>query len=351
MNCRQVGFVSALLGAFLMVSCTQAGSHPDIVVALDGRGDFIKIQDAINAVPDNSEKRTVILLKQGVYDKEKLIVPSSKKNVTLLGEGRDKSLIRYHIYDSRSEEAIDGKCPPEAVKLWSKELLRTSSTLTIQGEGFRAEKLAIENTAGPVGQALAITVQADKTVFQDCDLKSYQDTVYLWSGGCRTYFGNCLVLGRTDYIYGGGIGYFDQCEIRSWGGGWITAPSTSKEQKYGFVFNECKVTYAENSPRSGDDGHPFRLGRPWHNYPKVAWIRCEMSKMVHPEGWGDTWRMDYAATSADLHLYEYGNTGEGADMSNRCKWAGMRKLETSEARDYSVSAVLSGDDDWDPTED
>ena len=342
-----------ILGAVLLfaVSFVRADVHSDMVVALDGSGDYKTIQEAINAVEDDCIDRTVILLKAGVYDQEKLRVPKSKKNVTLLGEGREKTIVRYHIYDSRSEEAINGKCPPEAVKLWDDELLRTSATLTIQGGGFRAENLTVENTAGSVGQALAITVQADRTVFLNCDLKSYQDTIYLWSAGCRTYFGKCLVVGRTDYIYGGGIGYFDECEIRSWGGGWITAPSTAKEQKYGFVFNRCKVTYAKNSPRSGDDGHPFRLGRPWHNYPKVAWIRCDMCKMVHAEGWGDTWRMDYAASSADLHLYEYGNTGEGADMSQRAKWAGLRELTTSEARDYSVREVLSGDDRWDPSDD
>ncbi len=339
---------TVFLLVFACTSISQGGTKPDIVVALDGSGDFTSLQEAIDSVRDNRSNRTVIYLKKGIYDKEKLMVPAAKENITLLGEDRDKTVIRYHIYDCKCDEAINGRCPPEAVKLWDEDTLRTSATLTIKGSGFRAENLTIENTAGPVGQAQAITVQADKTVFVNCDLKSYQDTIYLWSAGCRTYFRNCLVVGRTDYIYGSGIGYFDECEIRSWGGGWITAPATPKEQDYGFVFYKCDITYEDDSPRDGDDGHPFRLGRPWHEYPRVAFLYCEMSKMVHPEGWGDTWRMDYAASSEDLYLCEYGNKGRGADMDDRADWAGLRELTKSEANDYTVNKVLSGRDGWKP---
>lgn len=339
-----------LLFIFVATSKGWKPNH-DIVVALDGSGDYTSIQAAIDSVREHREKRTVIYLKNGCYDQEKLIVPEAKKNITLMGEDRTKTVIRYHVYCCNCDEALNGMCPVDSVKRWEGDTIRTSATLTIRGEGFRAENLTIENKAGPVGQALVITVQADKTVFEDCSLKSYQDTIYLWSAGCRTYFKNCLVVGRTDYIYGAGIGYFEDCEIRSWGGGWITAPATPKEQKYGFVFNRCAITYAENSPRESDDGRPFRLGRPWQKYPKVAWLQCEMSSMVHPEGWGDTWRMDYASTSADLHLYEFNNTGKGADMTPRAEWAGLRELTQLEARDYSVRKVMCGSDGWDPTED
>ena len=33
----------------------------DIVVAKDGSGNFTKVQDAFDAVPDNNSKRTIIL--------------------------------------------------------------------------------------------------------------------------------------------------------------------------------------------------------------------------------------------------------------------------------------------------
>ena len=60
--------------------------HYDYVVAKDGSGDFFTVQEAINAVPDfRKNKRTTILVRSGEY-KEKLIVPASKINVSMIGE-------------------------------------------------------------------------------------------------------------------------------------------------------------------------------------------------------------------------------------------------------------------------
>lgn len=325
----------------------RAGDNPvnaDIVVAADGSGDFTTLQAAIDAAPSNSDRRTVIYIKRGLYNTEKLIVPADKINLTLIGESREETVISYHIYD-----CSQGKCPVEDAALWTGDNIRTSATLTIMADGFRAENMTIQNTAGPVGQAQAITVRGDKCVFINVDFYGYQDTMYFWSDGKRSYFEGCLVVGRTDYIYGSGTVFFQSCEIRSWGGGWITAPSTGQNQPYGFVFNECDITYALNSPRGGDDGELVRLGRPWHNYPKVAWLRCNMTEMIHPQGWGDQWNMNYAPTSPDLHLYEYKNTGPGADMSQRANWAGLREITDEEAQDYTVQKVMAGTDGWDPT--
>ena len=323
----------------------------DYVVALDGSGDFTKIQDAINAVPSNqTDRRTVIFIKAGLYNTEKLFVPTDKINITIIGESRDQTIISYHIYDSPNCPETGNKCPAEDVALWPAEYLETSATLTIKGKGFRGENLTIENTAGPVGQAQALTIRADKCVFINCDITGYQDTLYFWQSGIRCYFEGCLILGRTDYIYGDGIAFFEACEIRSYGGGYITAPSTPQSQAYGFVFNNCDVTYTDGSPQPANDGQSFRLGRPWHDYPKVAWLNCDMTGMINPAGWGDKWNMDYADTSPDLHLYEYNNTGEGADMTNRAPWVGLRAITTEEAANYTVAAVLNGSDGWAPYE-
>lgn len=319
----------------------------DIVVAQDGTGDYTTLQAAINAAPDNGKERFVILVKNGKYDKEKLIVPKTKTYLTIKGEDKNKTIISYHMYDCNNE-ASGNKCPAESWELWKhdKDLIFTSATFTIMADNFRMENLTVENTAGPVGQALAISSQGDKGAFVNCNFLGYQDTVLLRENGDRQYFEGCLILGRTDYIYGSGIGYFQDCEIRSWGGGWITAPATYKEQAYGFVFNQCRFTYVDNSPREGDDGNPIAIGRPWHNYPKVAILNSEMCAEMHPEGWPTIWNMEYAATSPDLHLYEYNNTGKGADMSKRAKWAGIKALTAEEAKAYTVEAVLGDIKTW-----
>ncbi|MBN1820337.1 MAG: autotransporter-associated beta strand repeat-containing protein [Prolixibacteraceae bacterium] len=336
--------ITLFTGIFLQALSNNISEDADIIVARDGSGDFTSIQEAINAAPSNSERRTIIYIKRGLYNTEKLIVPANKINISLVGESREETIISYHIYNCG-----DSKCPAEDVALWTGDNISTSATLTIMADGFHAENMTIQNTAGPVGQAQAITVRSDKCVFINVDFYGYQDTMYFWSDGNRSYFEGCLIVGRTDYIYGSGTVFFQSCEIRSWGGGWITAPSTGQDQPYGFVFNECDITYAYNSPRGGDDGELVRFGRPWHNYPKVTWLKCNMTEMIHPQGWGDTWSMTYAATSDELHLYEYQNTGPGADMSGRANWAGIKELTTEEAAEYTVQKVMAGDDNWDPT--
>lgn len=340
------------LGLFVLTICLSLPGlsqpfSPDITVAADGSGDFTSIQEAIDAVPDNSDDPTLIYIKVGLYDTEKLIVPGNKTNVVLIGESRDETVISYHLHNCAG--GFNGYCPAEDAMLWSGELLQTAATLTVIGDGFRAENLTIENTAGPTGQAQAVTVRADKVIFRNVNMTGYQDTLYFWSNAKRTYLENCLILGRTDYIYGSGTAFFQECEIRSWGGGWITAPSTAQDQPHGYVFNECDITFATGSPSPGDDNGLVALGRPWHNYPKVAWIYCDMTEKIHPLGWPTIWNMPYAPTSPDLHLYEYMNTGPGADMSSRADWVGIRALEPNEVDNYTVQAVLSGSDGWDPT--
>jgi autotransporter-associated beta strand protein len=332
--------------AFILSASLYAANpyNADIVVAQDGTGDFTLLQAAINAAPSNSTRRTVIYIKRGLYNTEKVIVPAEKANITLIGESRDESIISYHVYNCST-----GICPAEDAAKWTSDNITTTATLTILGNGFRAENLTIRNTAGPVGQALAITVKSDKCVFINCNLLGYQDTIYMWNVALRTYFKGCLVLGRTDYVYGGGIGYFDGCEIRSYGGGWITAPSTGALQPYGFVFNDCTLTYTSGSPRAGDDGTLIRLGRPWHGSPKVAWLYCNMCAEINPEGWGDTWGMDSVTTAPTIKLLEYKNTGPGADMTNRAKWATLRAMTDVESLDYTVQQVMKGSDGWDPT--
>ena len=332
-----------LLTLLTLFSTASLGAAPkaDFVVAADGSGDFEALQAAIDAVPDGASRRYVIEIRNGLYDREKLVVPASKPAITFRGESRTGTVVSYHMYNYPSPET-GGLMPAASWELWKHDprLVRTSATIIIFADGCHFENLTIENTAKPLGQALAVAVWADKALFRNCDLKSYQDTLLVWQSGHCAYFRNCLIAGRTDYIYGGSTAFFDRCEIRSFGGGWVTAPSTQKEQPYGFVFDRCRFTYATGSPNPEDDGQPVAIGRPWHNYPKVAVLRSELCAEIDPAGWPTEWNMPYAPESPDLHLYEYRNTGPGADMSRRSPWVGLRALTDREARDYRVEKVL-----------
>lgn len=309
----------------------------DILVALDGTGDFMKIQDAIDSVPANSTERIVIFLKKGRYDTEKLIIPIGKNNISFIGEGVGETIVSYHMHNCSG-----GFCPKEDYDHWREQdrnLVATAATLIVGGDGFTAEGITFENTAGAVGQAQAVQIIGNRAIFRDCEFLGYQDTLYLSKGGRYSYFEHCLIVGRTDYIYGSGTGWFEGCEIRSYGGGHIVAPATLADQHYGFVFHDCRLTYASGSPNTGDYGRKFKLGRLWNDVPKVAWITCEMPSELDPAGY-DKWNVPDAETNPAVHLFEYRNTGPGADMSGRVAWVGLRTLTDTEAAEFTLENVL-----------
>lgn len=63
-----------------------------LTVAADGTGNFTTITEAVNFAPNNSYDRTIIHIKQGVYE-ENVEIPSNKANIVLLGAGSDVTII------------------------------------------------------------------------------------------------------------------------------------------------------------------------------------------------------------------------------------------------------------------
>lgn len=139
----------------------------DIIVAKDGSGTFTKVQDAFDAVPDNSLKRTIIYVKAGVY-KEKIKLNSTKQNVMLLGESYKNTILTYDDY----AELAGGTS-------------KSFSTL-IEANDFYAENITFENTIDSNlpqykkgGQAVALMVNGDRSIFHNCKISGFQDTFYL----------------------------------------------------------------------------------------------------------------------------------------------------------------------------
>lgn len=148
--------------------------HYDLVVAQDGSGDFFTVQEAINAVPDyRKNARTTILIKEGSY-KEKVIIPASKNAVSLIGQGEVK--ITYDDYASKPNIFGENKGTSG------------SSSCYIYAPDFYAENITFENTSGPVGQAVACFVSADRAYFKKCRFLGFQDTLYTYGKGCRQYY-------------------------------------------------------------------------------------------------------------------------------------------------------------------
>lgn len=66
-----------------------------IRVDLSGKGDYSKIQDAIDAVPSNNNQEVFILVKPGVY-KEKIVVPVDKPFITISGSKANSTIVTWN---------------------------------------------------------------------------------------------------------------------------------------------------------------------------------------------------------------------------------------------------------------
>jgi pectinesterase len=304
--------------------CASSGfaAKTEIVVALDGSGKFKTIQEAIMSVPAGSRENPVIIkIKPGVY-KELIYVQREKRFFKLIGEDAAKTVLTYNL--NANIVGNDGK--PIGT-------FRTPSTL-IDADDFTAENLTFENSAGPVGQALAIRVDGDRVVFRNCRFLGWQDTILLNRG--RQYFESCYIQGHVDFIFGGATAYFNKCHVHCLRDGYITAASTPDNQPFGFVFRDCKITGENPAVKT-------YLGRPWRAFSNVVFIKTEMSLVVRPEGWHNWNFPDREKTS---RYAEFGSSGPGANPRARVPWS--RQLSKEDAKEITVDKVLSGTDNWYP---
>lgn len=282
-----------------------------LTVAGDGSGDYETVQAAIDAVPDQNSTRLVIRIKPGAYT-ERITIPKEKPFITLRGEDAAKTVLRWHW---NAKHVEDGK-----------EVGTSGSYSTlVSADDFEAENITFENTAGDVGQAVALRTNGVRQVFRNCRMIGWQDTLYLHNGSA--YFKDCHVEGRVDFIFGRGIAVFENCTIKSKNGGYVTAAATEPTEPWGYVFLDCKLV--------SDDDVPTYLGRPWRPHAAVAFVSCALGSHIRAEGW-DNWRNP--ANEKTARYYEYRCTGPGADRSKRVPWA--KELTDEQARSLTPQHVL-----------
>lgn len=300
----------------------EPGQPKVITVAADGSGDHASVQAAIDAVPSGNETPVVIQIQPGTY-KELIVIPRDKRFITLRGTDPDasKTVLTYDNYASKKD--ADGK----------EYGTSGSASTVIDADDFVAENLTFENSAGQVGQAVAVRIMRDRVVFRNCRFLGWQDTLYPKGG--RNYFVDCYIEGSVDFIFGSSTAVFENCTIHSKAKGYITAANTPQEKAFGYVFLNCKLTGEE----------PTYLGRPWRDFAHVAFIGCEMGSHIRPEGWHN-WNKPEREKTARFE--EYQNTGPGADRSQRVTWS--RELTAEEAAKYTVANILAGEDSWQPNQ-
>jgi pectinesterase len=328
--------VLPLLLALSLSVCAQANAQdvhvrvsPDVKTGIEGTTEFPTIQMAMDHHPfagpapgkDGRPARVYIEIASGTYH-ERVIVTQNHSNITLIGMG--KSPADVVITNSLNAKQAGGTFFTETVE--------------INGDGFEADNITFENTAGNTGQAVAVADRSDRSIFKHCRFLGHQDTLFADYG--RQYYVDSYIEGGVDFIFGNATAVFDHSELHANGPGFLTAQSrTAAGQTTGYVILNSRVTSAIDPA----DKRGIGLGRPWRPYSRVIYINTELPRDVPPSGWNN-W--GNASNEQTAFYAESNSSGPGANPSARVPWS--HQLNPVQATQFLPQNFLSGKDHWNP---
>ncbi len=305
----------------LCASALLAAPGWEKTVSPDGAGDYKTVLEAVLAAPTGTpDSPTVIRVKPGTYT-GRIYLQREKRFLRIIGEDAATTTIAFNLNASLPGE--DGK-PIGTFR---------TPTVVVDADDFYAEGITFANTAGPVGQALAIRIDGDRVIFNKCRFLGWQDTILTNRG--RHLFRDCYIEGHVDFIFGAATAYFDRCHIHCLKSGYITAASTPQGQPHGYVFRDCRITTDAAAKTL------TYLGRPWRIYAQTLFLNTEMDAGVRPEGWNN-WGKSEAETTT--FYAEFNSRGPGASPATRVKWA--KPLTAEQAAALTPAKVLAGQDGW-----
>jgi autotransporter-associated beta strand protein len=177
---------------------TGPANPTNIVVAVDGSGDFVTVQGAVDSILPGNNNYSLVNIRNGNY--VEIVDISGKNNITFRGQTRQGTIVGY-----MNNNNINGTTAARmAFKVNSTNIAIENLTLTNatpQG-GSQAETLLVYNNG----------VQC---VVNNCDIKSRQDTILINQNTSQAYFFNTEIYGNFDYVWGVGVGYFDHCSFHT----------------------------------------------------------------------------------------------------------------------------------------
>ncbi|GLJ06791.1 hypothetical protein SUGI_0048290 [Cryptomeria japonica] len=296
----------------------------DFARSMDGCGNYTSVQKAVDAVPEQSPNRTIIVINRGVY-KEKVSVAESKARITFQGQGYLNTSIQWNDTANSSHGTF------------------FSASVTVFAQKFIARNISFKNTARPAnpgdvgGQAVALRIAGDQAAFYGCGFFGAQDTLHDDQG--RHYFKECFIQGSIDFIFGNARSLFEDCQLDSIANpvasgattvtGAITAQGRqSAEENTGFSFVSCSI---------GGSGRIW-LGRAWGPYSQVVFSNTYMSDIIAPEGWNN-W--DDPKRDKTVFYGQYRCRGPGANQSLRVPYS--KELDQSQAAPFLSICYIDGD--------
>ena len=247
-----------------------------IIVDLNGKGDFTSIQSAINSLPDSAAQPRIILIKNGTY-REKIFI--TKHNLVLLGEDRDKTIIKYDIArdEWRCDHADDWGVG--TMNLNGNDI--TLQNLTIANDyGFnQKEPRTIACAADTITHTKVITNTGHQMALRsmrstrlraiNCHFRAFAgDTVSPWNlNDGMFYFKDCTMEGGVDFYCPRGWAYAENCHFYANTGPASIWHDGSGNPNFKTVLKDCYF-----------DGFPgFNLGR-YHREAQFFLVNCHFSK-------------------------------------------------------------------------
>jgi len=307
----------------------------ELIVSTDGNGSHWTVQAAIDAA---GTEAVTIRVRPGIY-REVVRVAGAAPPISLVGTTGDPRDVVITFDNANRTLRSDGT--PHGTS--------GSATMTVEADGFEARDLTIENAyrrdpdpAVHDQQAVALKLQADRAVLRNVRLIGHQDTLYANAPVgrvARQYFRDCHIEGDVDFIFGSASAVFDRCRIRALdrgGHACVTAASTARTSRYGFLIVRSRIETAAPT---------VRLGRPWHPggdpnaIAQVVIRECWLDAGIAAEPWTDMSGFSWK----DARLFEFRNTGPGAATN-----ASRPQLDGRDTEAFTASAYLTGSDRWDP---
>uniref|UniRef100_A0A7N0UD79 Pectinesterase n=1 Tax=Kalanchoe fedtschenkoi TaxID=63787 RepID=A0A7N0UD79_KALFE len=299
---------------------------PDVTVAQDGSGKYKTLNEALENVPVRKDNRTyVIYVKAGTYS-EHVKIGKKLTNIMMIGDGATKTRFTGNLNYIQGVKTIN------------------TATFTVVGAGFICKNVGFENTAGAIGeQAVALRVASDMSVFYQCQMDAYQDTLYAHTH--RQFYRDCTITGTIDFIFGDGAAVFQNCMIL------IRKPMddqqcivtaqgrTEEGARSGFVLQNCTITGAPDYMAVKGQFTSY-LGRPWKAYSRTLIMQSQIDDVIDPEGW-----MPWAGTTFENTCWfaEFKNRGPGAATTGRVTWPGIKKVHSAnQAAPFTAGKFLTG---------
>lgn len=298
--------------------------------------DAQELQIALKAAAKSSADCYRIFLHDGLYDLGNTCLTAVPKNVSLIGESQDGTVIAN---------------TPEAEGIGVTATLKINSGVT----GVYMQDLTLLNRYDygtkptSTGRAVCLQDQGNRNAYKNVTLLSNQDTYYANKGSQHAYWETSKITGTVDFICGDGAVYFNECELyvnaRN-NGNVICAPNTQAGSLYwGFVFNNCTI-----DGDAATQANNYHIGRPWNDSPHCTYINTTFKLMPKAEGWTNM------TAGLVCRLHEYGSKdkdGNPIDLSarniNACGAAAGSDacvVDETFAAKYTVDAVCGSE--WNP---